>query len=71
MSETYTQEEWLEKAEWEGGIDAAFEYGLTETDIDRQEYPLFHELVRVAKNRYKIYKTAEYALEDYAGEGEE
>ncbi|MDR6868748.1 hypothetical protein J2Y69_003372 [Microbacterium resistens] len=40
-----TPDEWLNKADYEGGILSGLEYGLTEDDIDAAAHPEFHAQV--------------------------
>lgn len=60
-----TPQEWLDKAAWEGGILAGFEYGLHASDLDDSD-PEFNALVSAAEQLAEEYARAEEALLDYA-----
>lgn len=52
MSRKYTPDEWIEKADHKGGVHEGLKGGLSEDDIDEEEYPYFHDLVREAWDAY-------------------
>lgn len=60
-----TPQEWLDKATWEGGLYASFEYGLHASDLNDSD-PGFKALVRTAESLANDYANAEAALLDYA-----
>lgn len=66
-----TPEEWIEKAEIEGGIYAGFEYGLTQRTIDDNEYPYFYELIEEAHDAYRKFELAVSRILSYNVEDED
>lgn len=53
MTKKMTADEWLEKAEAEGGSIAALEYGLTHKHLDKDDNPGFYELVKEATELWR------------------
>ena len=62
-----TPQEWLDKANYEGGVYAGFEYGLHANDVDDSD-PGFPWLLKTAESLANDYVNAEAALLDYAEE---
>jgi len=62
-----TPQEWLDKAMYEGGIFAGFEYGLHASDLDDSNQT-FKSLVRAAESLADDYANAEQRLLEYAEE---
>lgn len=63
MTDKMTPDEWLDAADYEGGIYAGFEYGLRPRDVDAETYPEFHTLLEDAGARWREFeKTVERIL---------
>lgn len=60
-----TPEQWLNKADYEGSIEEAFQHGLSAAEIDPTTYPTFHALVAEAHNLWVAFNNAATQLETY------
>lgn len=56
-----TPEEWMAKAEWEGGVPAGLEYGLTHDDLDEKSGE-FYETVKALVEAFRVVEPLEARL---------
>lgn len=49
-------DEWLDKADYEGGIYSALVYGMTEDSIDPDAHPEFRALVVEARTAFQTFQ---------------
>lgn len=61
-----TPAEWMERADWEGGVIAGLEYGLSEAEINPGEYREFYALVSKAADLNRRLNELVMEIEDYA-----
>ena len=64
-----TPQEWLDKADWEGGILDGLAYGLRALDV-KKKYPHFRSLISEAESLYAELDYVIDAILDYNEEDE-